>query len=240
MKMTTVVASVIGSLAVYSTMVACTSMTRPNGDGGNGTGGGDGGNGGMAMGGQSAQGGSTGGKGGSTGKGGAGNTGMTGGMPEASADPESGSRLKAKYRTGDDGSKAYLPGVWFDSQRQEDCSFGSADDGKERCLPTAESYAALNGYYFSDAGCTVPVAYAGGGCAPKYVIGNGGSGCYGSPTAYTSQIFKVGAKLNQATLYIKSGASCTSTPAAATLDYFKVGAEVAPSSFVAGTVMTDP
>jgi len=50
----------------------------------------------------------------------------------------SGSRLKAKFRTGSDGSKEYLEGLWWDSERSEDCTVSPyvMTDGTYRCLPS--------------------------------------------------------------------------------------------------------
>jgi hypothetical protein len=47
-----------------------------------------------------------------------------------------------------------LSGHYFDAVRMETCSQSAASDGKSRCLPSA----AVNSGFFSDPGCTQPVA----------------------------------------------------------------------------------
>lgn len=89
----------------------------------------------------------------SSGKGGTGGHGG-GIIGDAYAD-ESGSRLKANYVTGADGSKHYT-GTFFDSQRNEDCSFQQMADGTYLCLPT-DGVGTVQAQVFSDSGCTQPV-----------------------------------------------------------------------------------
>jgi hypothetical protein len=239
MKASIVLASLIGSLTVYSTMAACTGADRASrgdsdDDGDTSGEGGFGGFAGTGQGGQSGQGGTS------------GTSGEDAGfmdvfmdaMPDASADPVSGARLKAKYRSGADGSKAYLPGSWYDSQRQESCAFYRASDGKERCLPLEEGYAQA-GFYFTDAACTVPLAIAPLGCAPKYALGTTGESCYGSSGGYAYKISSIGANVSPAMIYSKSGADCYGGQASQSIAYYTVGAEVPPSSFVEGSVTVD-
>jgi hypothetical protein len=95
------------------------------------------------------------GGGGACGHGAGGNdSGIIDPVPKACADPVSGSRLKAKYRVAEDGSKEHLPGAWYDSMRGEDCVFLHASDGKERCLPVFRGQVS----YYTDPACSVPVA----------------------------------------------------------------------------------
>ncbi len=93
--------------------------------------------------------------------------------PVPMADADSGSRLKAEFLGGDDGSKDYqlglapwvtnFPsqysvhpvGLYWDSMRQEECSFQFAADGKMRCLPTDTQGSTI----FSEATCTQSVFY---------------------------------------------------------------------------------
>jgi hypothetical protein len=72
--------------------------------------------------------------------------------PVPDAEAESGSRLKAKYYVGADGSKQFAF-IWRDTERNEDCSFQRAEDGSLRCLPPAGAAPS----YFADAACTQPV-----------------------------------------------------------------------------------
>ncbi len=123
-------------------------------------------------------------------------------VPDASADPESGSRLKASYRIADDGSKEYVPGSWYDTQRQEACSFATAADGKERCLPDGAAVSA-----FSDSACTVGIAAVKTGCAaPKYGVTASQDACHEGSVGLT--IHSIGAPAQVTTLYVQSGTSC--------------------------------
>ena len=59
---------------------------------------------------------------------------LTNPVADAKADPAtSGTRLKAKYYAGADGSRQFVG--WHDAQRDEDCYFGAAADGVLRCAP---------------------------------------------------------------------------------------------------------
>lgn len=160
-------------------------------------------------------------------------SGITDPVPNANADPTSGSRLKAKYRTSEDGSKEYLSGIWYDSNRKEDCQFATASDGKERCLPIASTSLS----YYSDDACTQWIASASSAdCAPKYGMTFEQATC----GAASVHIFPVGAKTMPAKLYVKSGSSCLAAgspdPAAA---YFALGAELGASAFVESSVQHD-
>lgn len=101
----------------------------------------------------------------SSGQGGAGGgspAGGAGGM-SAGAAYESGSRLRARWLNGADGSRAFAG--WHDSQRDVDCQPMTAWDEKKRCLPSTFSAANI----FEDAACTYHVAvFAKGSCPSAY------------------------------------------------------------------------
>jgi hypothetical protein len=109
--------------------------------------------------------------------------------------PQSGTRLKAKYIVGADGSKEYqlttifldvhgvsgpneVHPVWYDSMLQADCTFLWSADGKLRCLPGTPSHENVQqndfaelgfGVAFSDAQCTKPIVWQTNitaGCTP--------------------------------------------------------------------------
>lgn len=151
-------------------------------------------------------------------------------VAEAQADPIDGTRLRAYYMTGDDGSKYSIYGRWWDSLRMEDCNFLPASDGKLRCLPSA-SVATL---YFVDASCAQPIAAVAPGCAEKYVPRYTVAACY---VTQPQEIHPLGAPAAQpAKLYaLPIGGSCIQTGVLAGYQYFDVGPEIPPSSFVAGT-----
>src|SRR5262249_30139705 len=121
-------------------------------------------------------------------------------------DTTSGTRLKAKYMAGEDGSR--MPWGLYDSQRSEDCVFVTAADGSTRCMPlTAGNYAAL-GSYFSDANCTLEVALT-AKCtlAPKYLVRYVAPACGASATSYS--VYATGAKGSATAVRTKSGTTCS-------------------------------
>lgn len=138
-----------GSITVYLLMAACSGGShRSQWEQGNATSG-RGGASSPAAGGNSSRGDAlanagTSGPNGSSGD--EGTTGASGGMiadmvgdmmdpvPDADAAPAtSGKRLRARYYVGEDGSRQFVG--WHDKERNEDCSFSVAEDGKTRCLP---------------------------------------------------------------------------------------------------------
>lgn len=163
---------------------------------------------------------------------GEGGSGMGDPVPSAKADPTSGSRLKAKYRTADDGSKEYLSSLWYDSERQEDCTFATAADGKERCMPSSQATIT----FFADEACKQPLAVGSASCAPKYALTFEPSTC-SSPVVH---VYSIGATTSPSKLYVSANGTCINAgPADATSVYYQVGAEVAASSFVGATVQHD-
>lgn len=155
-------------------------------------------------------------------------------MGSASADPLPGSRLKPKFRRGDDGAKEYIQGLWFDSQRGEDCTFLLASDGQTRCLPKGNTF-----QYYADAQCTQAMVLLQSACStPAYGVTTATVAC-GLDTG-GQHVFSVGPSTNPPMIYGKAGSSCFAIgPTSADYTYFMVGAEVPPSSFVSATVGHD-
>lgn len=232
MKSSEIGRALLGAAVVYVAMAACTGAERA----------GSGGAGGHTIanssaGGATGHGGAGVQSGGHGGQGGAWDSGildvLTDPVPDAAADPISGSRLKAKFRMGDDGSKAYLPYVWFDSQRNEDCSFVTAADGKERCLPIQGYNASIS---YLDAACTQPVAVGSPGCAPTYAVEIGYLTC--STLQY--HLYPAGAAIQlPLKLYAKSGNVCSAKMPDPSYAYFQAGAEIAAGSFVGSSIGHD-
>ncbi|WP_437854015.1 DUF7481 family protein [Sorangium sp. So ce363] len=163
-------------------------------------------------------------------------------VPDASADPVSGSRLKARYRTTADGAKVYDPSRWFDSERRETCSFFIATDGQERCIPGFGDGAAIyQDNVFADSSCTQAVAFSlTKGCAPKYAYQTFQANTACEPSARI-RLFSVGARLNPTSIYtVDSTGACKAQTPTAAFDYFPLGDEIPPSSFVATTWSVDP
>jgi len=161
---------------------------------------------------------------------------LTDPVPSARADGnQSGTRLKARYYVGSDGSKEFIG--WHDSQRNEDCGFVTASDGTMRCL--GGSGVASVGTYFSDTGCTQPLVLAqtGTGCAVPSIASKATlTSC--STVYYT--LFQVGSSFT-GTPYSGTPSSCTKvTTTLPGYAVYNLGPEVPASSFVAATVQTDP
>lgn len=159
---------------------------------------------------------------------------LTDPVPSASADPLPGTRLKPRFRAGEDGAKEYLAGAWFDSERGEDCSFMVAADGKTRCLPRGAEF-----IYYSDANCQTPMIMLESACAPpKYGTSLADSTCALEPGA--TRVYAVGPAMTPSGIFAKAGASCFSLGAADPgYHYYGVGAEVSASAFVASTLGHD-
>jgi hypothetical protein len=207
-----------GSLVLYYAVAACSgSMSTSNGGNPNGTSSGG------APGTSSGSGGAGSGSGASSGSGSP--------VPDANADTtQSGSRLKATYYVGSDGSKQFAS--WSDSARgNETCTFQVAADGATRCLP-AGSYSYS---YFSNSTCTTPaVMLTSCGAAPRYILApDTTSSCTVSPV----HIHSVSGPVS--TLYIKSGSTCTTYAVPAGYVAFAGGAEIPASAFQDATLQTE-
>lgn len=83
----------------------------------------------------------------------------------------SGSRLKARWRTGEDGSTSF--DGWQDSTLETTCTYRIAADGIERCLPSGSNVRGSIVHY-ADAACTDAFADLGVGapCDPAYITDN--------------------------------------------------------------------
>ena len=147
----------------------------------------------------------------------------------------SGSRLKARWLAADDGARHFQG--WHDTERDADCAFQTAEDGKPRCLPFSAS---MNTSWYADASCTRPIAYTSKGCdAPataalteRYCAGGG------APT----RVFALGAPYKGASVYTKTSSGCTASPVqsfAENSDLYTVGAAIAPDAFVAARETTE-
>jgi hypothetical protein len=223
MKMRDVGISLLGGGMVYVAMAACSSGHNP-GTAARGTGGGA-----TAV---------SSGASGHTASGAGSDGGMMDALmdpvPSASADPTDGRRLKAQYMLGDDGSKAYVPGVWFDSMRNETCSFAPAADGMMRCLPEG-----VQSDVFSDAACTMPLLIATSGCAaPAYGLTTDSAMC--STTAGATHVYALGQTMTPTMMYVTSGTQCfPAGPPSTGFTFYGLGAEIPASSFVSASSAHD-
>jgi hypothetical protein len=161
-------------------------------------------------------------------------------VPDAMADIQSGSRLKAQYYAGTDGSKTFAS--MYDSQLKVPCAFVTASDGSSRCFPTGLGAAAGTAYY-SDSHCSQPILNVPSVCtAPPAYVTTAGTSCNGTTTFH---VFPAGSSFSPGTdVYLGAGSgatgTCTKIPTSATAgSWFSVGTELAPSMFVEGTLQTD-
>lgn len=144
---------------------------------------------------------------------------------------ENGSRLRAKVYVGEDGSRQFVQ--WHDSERNEDCGFTRAADGKIRCVPGSSAQVIVAGNY-ADAGCTQPVVRVTAPCAtaPTYASNYVSENCGSS-----LQLVEVGAPL--ATVYSGSPANCVVYNIPEGWTFYEVGSEVPPSSFAEATAVIE-
>lgn len=142
----------------------------------------------------------------------------------ASSITVSGTRLRAHYIEGEDGSKQFIG--WYDSLRAEDCSYAERQ-GQFRCYPIAKI---IEGggppSLYRDSACTLPAE-----CLPKaeleYIIAPGGT------------VYEAGATLIQGVddIYVDQG-SCTFIAKASAYCY-AFGAPQSLSIWAAGTNKTE-
>ena len=171
--------------------------------------------------------------------GGNGGPGTSGGIsigPDEAQAAESGTRLKARRYVSTDGAKQPT-GMWFDTTRNEECSFATAADGKLRCLPRMMPTVEL----FADAGCIQRLAMTQAGCpAPEYIsIGVGAAGC----STQGMRVLAKGAQFTGASVYAKSGGACNAISVATsypTYSFFGLGADINASEFAEAAIQTDP
>lgn len=167
--------------------------------------------------------------------------GATGGVsiidPVPNADAaEDGTRIVNLYRTTTDGLKTAEG--YFDKELGVRCSFAVAEDGKERCLPPYQ--AAVSTTYFSDSGCTVPLAASSKSVCPAYAYfgQQDATLCSSAVNAYKYLFYQIGTK-QTAGVYQKSSSTAACTEADATVyesaDFYQV-TKLDPASFVEGTL----
>jgi hypothetical protein len=158
-------------------------------------------------------------------------------VPDALADvSQSGSRLKAQYYAGADGSRAYAG--MYDTTLKTPCAFATAADGSSRCLPAgAGSIAATD--TFSDSSCTQPIYAAPMGCtqAPSF-ISTVSASCSGAATFHVypkGSVYTPGANV-----YVKAGNACNMISTTGSTAYFvSTGSEMPSSMFVQGTLTSE-
>jgi len=183
-------------------------------------------------GGSSANAGPTVGAGGETGQGGAtttSGTGGDGGSETMGGAYESGSRLKAQALVGSDGSRTPMPAM-HDTQLDVDCTYALAADGVQRCLPV--DAAPISGY--AEGTCTMALVSS---ACPLF----GYTSALGAQCPRRRSVYAIGSPVVlTGAFYVKNGTSCSGIAVPAGVTFYAVGGEMAPQSFVAGTVEVEP
>jgi hypothetical protein len=162
---------------------------------------------------------------------------MTDVVPSADAESGDGTRLKAMYYLGDDGSRHAL-GVMYDSQRGERCMYLNTPDGM-RCIPSAET--AIT--WYEDTGCSAPLG------------SRGKSECYQSDARYAyapvpagpcgavgaqAALYPTVAKVTPATVYQKdAGGGCKAVATSGNTEFYTLGPAIPWDSFVKVTEQHD-
>lgn len=169
-------------------------------------------------------------------------------VSDAKAAPiTSGTRLKAVYVLGADGSKQVDPNVFWDSQRNEQCTFQTVASGEMYCLPAAQrgTFNELVKDYtiFSDSSCTAPLAgiytREKDACTQqptaKYLVKVVNEACKSGLILgiYTPTATRVRNPVYRKSIY--NAAVCESTSYGTADEVYMVGAEVPLSAFVKGT-----
>lgn len=158
--------------------------------------------------------------------------------PEACADPPPAppTRLKTRWRAGEDGSRDRLDGM-YDTELDAVCGWVTAADGLERCLPVMDPLAGNGNSYYADEACTqtlvlAPLCDEG---APRFGVAATSSAC---GIAWT--VTGVGAQWDGPVWQFPLGNPCTASVLPKGYGVWLAGEEMAPELFVAGTVAIDP
>jgi hypothetical protein len=150
----------------------------------------------------------------------------------------SGSRIKAKVLTAEDGTKTNYG--FHDTQRDEDCSFQQVD-GRYRCLPTTTATVRVD--LFTDSACKKGIAVATKGCAKPKVASRQEDYC--PTTGYTtSKFYGVGVRVTSAIIYSKNETSgeCTqadSTSYSTASDLYTLSDAISLDEFVAADIAAE-
>lgn len=121
--------------------------------------------------------------------------GAGGGCTGEAEGPLEGSRLKHRRVLNDDGSVQVLPG-WYDTVRQENCTFKQMVNGGLRCVPMDD---VIFTRVFLDAACTIPLAMPdvtppcnhSNMPKPRYVEWTSGDACWVVPPIHIGEVESV-------------------------------------------------
>lgn len=157
----------------------------------------------------------------------------------ASADPTSGTRLKAKSWHGTDGSIQYISGMWYDRDMMTDCMPFEASDASIRCLPAPSMpvYSDLAAY--EDSQCTsMLVQQPPCTMSQRFVFDYGLSSQVACPGRV--RVRELGAQVTVTSYYRRSGNSCVAQPPVSGILLRRAGDEIPPNQFVEMTLHVEP
>jgi hypothetical protein len=149
-----------------------------------------------------------------------------------------GTRIRPRNAVTSEGDRSWQG--WHDSERDEDCQFMTAADGKLRCLP----YNAEARIYFTDAACSDPVVvFVDDHCAdtePEYLLYLEGEPC---DENRGTRVYELGAAYDVAGgLYLldSSTGACSEFTNPSIGTHYRKGAEVPADSFAEGEAKSWP
>lgn len=147
---------------------------------------------------------------------------------EGGGPTDSGTRLRARRIVAEDGATQFVG--WRDTQRDEDCAFREAADGKLRCVPDLPVVATTT---FSDAACSAPLLNNAAGCtAEGATVLVRAEACGGG-----FAVWKVGGLFTGQDIYRWDGDSCE--PSVPGEQLWAAASQVDASSFVAAVEQVD-
>jgi hypothetical protein len=152
---------------------------------------------------------------------------------DAQAATESGTRLRAVYMTGSDGSRELVG--WHDREQNVKCRYGLMSDGTQRCIPILSYDVAV---LFSDGACTQPVFKS--DCKVPSTFGYAQSAGASCDYAVTYRVFKRVSDSPITVPYawtLTSSGNCAYLGASTSQVYSAT--ELKPSDFVQGTEQID-
>jgi hypothetical protein len=141
----------------------------------------------------------------------------------------SGSRLRARYWTTDDGTRQFS--TWYDSELDTPCLFSPAEDGVMRCLPSTQ-IAVQNSNAFSDSGCSKRYAAANPAYChdSKYAVAATGMG---------QAVYLLGA-VEALTSWYDASQGCAAIPVGPGEVDYELGRKLDPGELVAARSVTVP
>lgn len=144
----------------------------------------------------------------------------------------SGSRIKATYFVGADGSRQFK--AMHDTLLDRDVYPAKLTDGKLHWL--AQVARANCSSYFSNAGCTNRICA--GSCVGTEGAWSDATQCNGETP--TTHVVTLGAKLSDnATIYAGTAGSCAATTTGTDGYYYSMGPEISPTAYVEVAVISD-